>query len=66
MEGQTPYLPETEIQASGIHFEPGTHPRTDADAAVVYNDFSQGNLDAHGWNAASGKNNGQIARQMEG
>jgi hypothetical protein len=39
---------------------------TDADAAVVYNDFSQGNLDAHGWNAASGKNNGQIARQMEG
>lgn len=47
MEGQTPYLPETEIQASGIHFEPGTHPRMDADAAVVYNDFSRGNLDAH-------------------
>ncbi len=55
MEGQESYLPETVAQTSGIHFEPGIHPRTESDAATVYNDFSQGNLDAHGWNTEVGE-----------
>jgi hypothetical protein len=55
MEGQAPYLPETIAQASGIHFEPGTHPSTESDAVAIYNEFSQGNLDAHGWNTEVGE-----------
>src|SRR5713101_8340496 len=55
MEGQTPNLPETVAQTSDIHFEPGIHPRTEIDAATVYNDFSQGNLDGHGSNTEVGE-----------
>jgi hypothetical protein len=55
MEGLSNIRLEQSNDSSAIHFEPGTHPLTDNDIAAVYTNFTQGNLDAHGWNKEVGE-----------
>lgn len=55
MEVSLPFTPENPTETPTIHFEPGSHPRTDSDNTAVYNSFYSGNLDAHGWNKEVGE-----------
>jgi len=43
-------VPEKRTEGSKVYFESGMHPTTENGASAIYNDFSQGNLDAHVWN----------------
>lgn len=50
MEVSLGVAPETKTERSEVHFEPDVHPITDHEMAALYTNFTQGNLEAHGWN----------------
>jgi hypothetical protein len=55
MEVPVNIVSEKRTEGSPIRFEPGMHPNTDIGKVAVYNDFRQGNLDAHAWNKEVGE-----------